>query len=192
MSGVMLAPPLSWNLKRREQTVNDSLLNTKDDEFWMQKAMQLADHAASQGEVPVGAVLVYQNQVISQGFNQSITEQDPTAHAEIVALRRGGQQLGNYRLLNTTLYVTLEPCAMCAGAIIHSRIGRLVYGAKDYKTGAVGSLIDIIRHPGMNHRLQVTEGVLSEHCSEQLSQFFRKRRAEIKLALRQALTKPNK
>lgn len=151
----------------------------------MQRAMQLADHAALQGEIPVGAVLVYQNQCIGQGFNQSIRLHDPTAHAEMIALRQGGQQLGNYRLLNTTLYVTLEPCAMCAGAIIHSRIGRLVFGAKDTKTGAVGSSMDIARHPAMNHHLHITEGVLGERCGWQLSQFFRIRRAEIKSARRQ-------
>lgn len=157
-----------------------------DDEAWMQQAIKLAEHAARLGEVPVGAVLIYQNRLIGQGFNHSIGKHDPTAHAEIMALREGGQHLGNYRLLNTTLYVTLEPCAMCAGAIIHSRIGRLVYGATDKKTGAVGSLLDVIRHPGVNHSLTITEGVLRETCSSQLSQFFRHRRAEIKQAKKAA------
>ncbi|MBD2811799.1 tRNA adenosine(34) deaminase TadA [Xenorhabdus sp. Vera] len=150
------------------------------DEYWMRRAMELAMQAQAQGEIPVGAVLVADNKIISQGFNLPITEHDPTAHAEIIALRRGGIQLQNYRLLNTTLYVTLEPCIMCAGAMVHSRIQRLVYGASDMKTGAAGSLIDILRHPGMNHQIEITSGILAEECSTMLSSFFKQRREQHK------------
>ncbi|CAQ83412.1 MULTISPECIES: tRNA adenosine(34) deaminase TadA [Photorhabdus] len=150
------------------------------DEYWMQQAMERAIKAWEQGEIPVGAVLVADNEIIAEGWNQSIIAHDPSAHAEVIALRKGGEQLQNYRLLNTTLYVTLEPCAMCAGAMIHSRIQRLVYGASDMKTGAAGSLIDILRHPGMNHQIEITGGVLAEACSTMLSVFFKQRREQHK------------
>ncbi|GAB7272283.1 tRNA adenosine(34) deaminase TadA [Dickeya ananatis] len=143
-----------------------------DDEFWMRHALSLAQRAWDEGEVPVGAVLVQGTQVIGEGWNRPIGRHDPTAHAEIMALQQGGQVLQNYRLLDTTLYITLEPCVMCAGAMIHSRISRLVYGAADAKTGAAGSLVDILRHPGMNHQIAITDGVLAEECSELLSRFF--------------------
>ena len=121
-------------------------------EYWMRHALQLAKRAWEEGEVPVGAVLVHNNQVIGEGWNRPIGRHDPTAHAEIMALRQGGLVLQNYRLLDTTLYVTLEPCVMCSGAMIHSRIGTVVYGARDEKTGAAGSLLDVLSHPGMNHQ----------------------------------------
>lgn len=156
-----------------------------DDEHWMRYAMTLALKAQDEGEVPVGAVLILDNQVIGEGWNRSIGHHDPTAHAEIMALRQGGDTIRNYRLLDATLYVTLEPCVMCAGAMIHSRIRRVVYGAADAKTGAAGSLLDILRHPGMNHQIDITAGVLAEACSEQLSRFFRFRRSQ-KKALRLA------
>ncbi|ALR77715.1 tRNA adenosine(34) deaminase TadA [[Enterobacter] lignolyticus] len=149
-------------------------------EYWMRHALGLAQRAWDEGEVPVGAVLVYQNQVIGEGWNRPIGRHDPTAHAEIMALRQGGLVLQNYRLIDTTLYVTLEPCVMCAGAMVHSRIGRVVFGARDAKTGAAGSLMDVLHHPGMNHRVEVTEGVLAGECSAMLSDFFRARRAQIK------------
>ncbi|WP_369788886.1 tRNA adenosine(34) deaminase TadA [Rouxiella sp. WC2420] len=155
------------------------------DQYWMQHAMALAVKAQDAGEVPVGAVLVLGNQVIGEGWNRSIGFHDPTAHAEIMALRQGGLVVQNYRLLDAVLYVTLEPCVMCAGAMVHSRIKRLVYGAADLKTGAAGSLLDILRHPGMNHHLEITSGVMAEACSTQLSDFFRLRRSQQKL-LRQA------
>lgn len=123
----------------------------------MRYAMALATRAQENNEVPVGAVLVHDGEVIAEGWNHPIGDHDPTAHAEMMALRQGGKALENYRLLDTTLYVTLEPCTMCAGAMIHSRISRLVYGARDAKTGAAGSLLDILHHPGMNHRI-VVEG----------------------------------
>ncbi|MBU9824560.1 tRNA adenosine(34) deaminase TadA [Rahnella sp. L151-1A] len=156
-----------------------------DDEHWMRYAMTLALKAQDEGEVPVGAVLILDNQVIGEGWNRSIGHHDPTAHAEIMALRQGGDTIRNYRLLDATLYVTLEPCVMCAGAMIHSRIRRVVYGAADAKTGAAGSLLNILRHPGMNHQIDITAGVLAEACSEQLSRFFRFRRSQ-KKALRLA------
>ena len=149
-------------------------------EHWMRYALTLARRAWEEGEVPVGAVLVHNNQVIGEGWNRPIGRHDPTAHAEIMALRQGGLVLQNYRLLETTLYVTLEPCVMCAGAMVHGRIGNLVFGARDAKTGAIGSLMDVLGHPGMNHQITVTEGVLAEECSAILSDFFRARRLEKK------------
>lgn len=154
-------------------------------EYWMRHALILARRAWDEGEVPVGAVLVHNNQVIGEGWNRPIGRHDPTAHAEIMALRQGGLVLQNYRLIDTTLYVTLEPCVMCAGAMVHGRIGNLVFGARDAKTGAAGSLIDVLHHPGMNHRVEITEGVLAEACAGMLSDFFRERRQQ-KKALRQA------
>lgn len=150
------------------------------DEDWMRYALRLAERADEEGEIPVGAVLVLDNNIIGEGWNRPIGRHDPTAHAEIAALRQGGETLQNYRLLGATLYVTLEPCIMCAGAMVHSRISRLVYGASDFKTGAAGSLIDILGHPAMNHKVEVTAGVLAETCSSSLSDFFRRRREEIK------------
>lgn len=152
------------------------------DVYWMQKAILLAENAQEKGEIPVGAVLVHEDKLIAEGCNHPISAHDPCAHAEILALRAGGQYLQNYRLLNTTLYVTLEPCIMCAGAMIHARIGRLVYGAPDQKTGAAGSVIDVFNHPDMNHRILVLGGILADECSAMLSCFFKQRRAEKKLA----------
>jgi tRNA(adenine34) deaminase len=163
------------------------VVNEYSDEYWMRQALSLAQRAQEQGEVPVGALLVLDNQVIGEGWNWPIGRHDPTAHAEIMALRQGGAVLQNYRLLNATLYVTLEPCVMCAGAMVHSRIRRLVYGAADEKTGAVGSLVDILRHPGMNHQVEIVSGVLAEECAATLSNFFRMRREQkkaLKLAQR--------
>ena len=154
-------------------------------EYWMRHALRLAQRAWDEGEVPVGAVLVHDNRVIGEGWNRPIGHHDPTAHAEIMALRQGGLVLQNYRLLETTLYVTLEPCVMCAGAMVHGRVGQVVFGARDAKTGAAGSLMDVLHHPGMNHRVEVIEGVLADECSAMLSDFFRHRRAE-KKALKQA------
>ena len=151
------------------------------DEIWMRHALELAKCAESRGEIPVGAVIVDENgQLIGEGFNQSIIKHNPTAHAEIMAIEQAGQFLHNYRLVNTTLYVTLEPCIMCAGAIIHSRIKRVVYGASDYKTGAAGSYINILSRTGINHFAQITSGVLASECSSMLSNFFKKRRLEKK------------
>jgi len=160
------------------------LSQTEQDIYWMQYAMQLAAKAEAAGEVPVGAVLVKDGQVLGEGWNLSISGHDPTAHAEMQAIRQSGQVLQNYRMLDCTLYVTLEPCAMCAGALVHSRVKRLVFGATDLKAGACGSVFDIVRHPKLNHQLDVSGGVLADACAAQLSGFFQKRRAEQK-ALKQ-------
>jgi tRNA(adenine34) deaminase len=158
------------------------------DEKWMRLAMQLAEQAEREGEVPVGAVLVKDDVLIASGCNLSIVNHDPTAHAEMECIRQAGKVLENYRMLDTTLYVTLEPCTMCAGAMIHSRIARIVYGADDLKTGAAGSVIDLLAHPAFNHQLEVTSGVLADQCAQQLSAFFKRRRAE-KKALKQLARK---
>lgn len=146
-----------------------------DTEF-MRRALSLARRAAEEGEVPVGAVLVKDGEVIAEGWNRPIASQDPTAHAEIETLRAGAASLGNYRLVDTTLYVTLEPCLMCAGAIIHARVKRLVFGAPDPKTGAAGSVFDIFSSEKVNHKVLVEGGVLAEECGAVLSGFFRERR----------------
>ncbi|MDP8162920.1 tRNA adenosine(34) deaminase TadA [Pasteurella skyensis] len=156
-----------------------SLAISVEDEHFMKYALMLADKAEAEGEIPVGAVLVdNQGNIIGEGYNQSISLCDPTAHAEIQAVRSAAKFAKNYRLLNTTLYVTLEPCSMCAGAILHSRIGRLVFGASDYKTGAVGSRYHLFEDYKMNHFLEIQGGVLKEECSLKISEFFKKRRNE--------------
>jgi tRNA(adenine34) deaminase len=155
-----------------------------DDLHWMQYALQLADKAEQNGEIPVGAVLVKDGVVLGEGWNQSIQLNDPSAHAEMMAIRQAAEKIGNYRLIDCTLYVTLEPCAMCAGLLVHSRVKRLVFGAKDAKTGAAGSVLDIVRHPVLNHQLDVLDGPLAQQCADKLSEFFRRRRAEQK-ALKQ-------
>ena len=142
----------------------------------MQRALELARRAEEQGEVPVGAVLVRDEQVLAEGWNQPITSNDPTSHAEIMALRSAAAKINNYRLLNTTLYVTLEPCSMCAGAIIHSRVSRVVYGADDTKGGAAGSVFEILGTNKLNHQVEITSGVLAKECSEILKVFFKQRR----------------
>ena len=146
------------------------------DEYWMRYAIMLAERAEVEGEVPVGAVLVWNGDAIGEGWNRSIGHHDPTAHAEIIALRQGGMRARNYRLLGAVMYVTLEPCVMCTGAMIHARISRLVFGALDEKTGAAGSLMDILGHPGVTHRVMLTSGVLALACSDQLKKFFFRRR----------------
>ena len=157
---------------------------TEQDEYWMNQALILADKAEQQGEIPVGAVIVKGNQLLAEGWNQSISLQDATAHAEIMAIRAAGKQSENYRLVDATLYVTLEPCAMCATALVHARIKRVVYGAYDEKTGAVSSVMELLLHSSMNHQVASQGGVLKEVCGNKLSQFFKQRRAEIKAAKR--------
>jgi tRNA(adenine34) deaminase len=142
----------------------------------MQRALELADAAEGGGEVPVGAVLVRNDEIIAEGANRPIASHDPTAHAEIEALRAGGQAVGSYRLTDTTLYVTLEPCAMCAAAIVHARVRRLVFGAWDPRAGAAGSIVDVFALPGLNHRVDVFGGVLAEECTQRLREFFASRR----------------
>lgn len=152
-----------------------------EDEFFMQKALELAGVAGNQGEVPVGAVIVKGGQVVGHGYNRSITTMDPTAHAEITALRDAANKLNNYRLLGCTLYVTLEPCLMCIGALFHARIKRLVYAAKDSKTGVCGSLLDLPADVRLNHHLVVSQGILAEEAGAMLKQFFSQRRGIKKL-----------
>ena len=144
----------------------------------MRRALELADVAMVSGEVPVGAVLVHEGQIVAMGYNQPIGSHDPTAHAEIVALRDGGKLLDNYRLEDTTLYVTLEPCPMCAMAMVHARVSRVVFGAWDVKAGGAGSIVNIFALPGLNHRVDVFGGVLMEECAEKLTKFFRAKRGE--------------
>lgn len=146
------------------------------DEEWMRYAIRLAQRAEQQGEVPVGALLVYQDRCIAEGWNQPIQSNDPTAHAEIVALRKAGLTLQNYRLIETTLYVTLEPCVMCMGAIAHARVKRLVFGAFDPKRGAVCHALQLSDAPFLNHRVDWQGGILEQTCSELLSDFFKARR----------------
>jgi tRNA(adenine34) deaminase len=143
---------------------------------FMRSALELAEQAQAAGEVPVGAVVVKDGAIIGRGYNRPISAADPTAHAEIMALRDAAQRLANYRLVDCTLYVTLEPCAMCVGAIFHARIARLVFGAADPKTGACGSVIDLPAEARLNHHMQVTGNVLAEEGSGRLKQFFAERR----------------
>lgn len=147
-----------------------------DDERHMRLALELARQAEAAGEVPVGAVIKHDGRVIATGWNQPVSRCDPTAHAEIEALRGAARALGNYRLAGCTLYVTLEPCPMCAGAIVHGRIARLVYGAADPRAGAAGTVFDLVRSPKLNHRAEVTAGVLGDESQELLQEFFRRRR----------------
>jgi tRNA(adenine34) deaminase len=147
-----------------------------EDERWLRRALSLAHHAADQGEIPVGAIIVQEGQCIAEGWNQPIIAHDPTAHAEIIALRGAAHYLKNYRLLNTTLYVTLEPCVMCAGAILQARVKRVVFGAYDAKAGAAGSRFDVLRDTRHNHQLDCVGGILADECGELLENFFQTRR----------------
>jgi tRNA(adenine34) deaminase len=147
-----------------------------DDHYWMQQAFELAKHAQQQGEVPIGAVIVANGELIAEGWNQPISQCDPTAHAEVVALRAAAKQLNNYRMPGTTLYVTLEPCAMCAGAIIQARIQRLVYATSDPRAGAAGTIFNVLQSPHLNHRVECEHGIMAEACSQLLKDFFQQRR----------------
>jgi tRNA(adenine34) deaminase len=151
---------------------------SNEDETFMREALALAAQAAAAGEVPVGAVVVHDGRVIGRGFNAPISTHDPTAHAEVAALRDAARASGNYRLVDCTLYVTLEPCIMCAGAMMHARVARVVYGAPDPKTGACGSVVDAFADPRLNHHASVAGGVLAEECGAVLSAFFAGRRRE--------------
>ena len=146
------------------------------DEDYMREALMLATVAEARGEVPVGAVVVKDGAIIGRGFNQPISGHDPTAHAEIIAMRDAAASTGNYRLTGCELYVTLEPCVMCAGAIMHARVVRVVYGARDPKTGACGSIVDLFADAKLNHHATVVQGVLAEECGARLSAFFGQRR----------------
>lgn len=151
-----------------------------DDIRWMRHALALADRAEHEDdEIPVGAVLVSAaGEVLGEGWNRNITERDPTAHAEIVAMRQAGVRVGNHRLLGATLYVTLEPCAMCAMAMVHARIARVVFGASDPKTGAAGSVFDLLTDPRHNHRVQIAGGVLGDEAGARLTAYFRRKRGK--------------
>jgi tRNA(adenine34) deaminase len=146
------------------------------DVAWMQMALELARRAAELGEVPVGALVIKDGEILGQGHNRNLLDNDPTAHAEIVALRQAAARFGNHRLVGCEMVVTIEPCAMCAGAIVHARLARLVYGASDPKAGAVESVMQVLNHPKLNHKVQVTPGVLNDRCSEILKSFFQAKR----------------
>lgn len=153
---------------------------SEQDEHFMRRAIELAHQAELEGEVPVGAVLVKDGYVIAEGWNRSIGQHDATAHAEVQALRKAGSELENYRLLDTTLYVTLEPCPMCAGALLHSRVKRVVYGAPDLKAGAAGTVLNLFESQASYHYATIESGLLEQECREQLQSFFKRRRKEKK------------
>jgi tRNA(adenine34) deaminase len=146
------------------------------DDIWMEEALRAAQEALGMGEVPVGAVVVLDNKVVGRGWNRNLRESDPSAHAEIVALRNAGATIGNHRLVGCELFATIEPCAMCAGAMIHSRLKRLIYGADDPKAGAVHSVMQVLNHPQLNHKMEVRGGVLADRCADLLQEFFKSRR----------------
>ena len=163
--------------------IEDSTVSQLEiDQAFMRQAILLAEQAEAEGEIPVGAVLVCHGEVIAKGWNQSIQLHDPSAHAEMQAIRTAGLNMENYRMLDCTLYVTLEPCPMCAGLLVHSRINRLVFAANDLKTGACGSVFNLTNNEKLNHQVEVTSGVLQEECSSMLSAFFKRRRKEKKAA----------
>lgn len=151
-------------------------MQPENDAAWMELALEQARQAAASGEVPVGALIIKDGEIVGQGHNRNLLDNDPTAHAEIVALRQAAARLGNHRLGNCTVYATIEPCSMCAGALIHARVSRLVYGASDPKAGAAGSVLIVLNHPGLNHKMEVTSGVLADKCAELLQEFFRRKR----------------
>ena len=162
----------------QRRTANDERPTSVSDEFWMEEALRAAQRALEAGDVPVGAVVVHAGEIVGRAWNRNIIDSDPTAHAEIIALRQAGSNLGNHRLGDCELFATIEPCPMCAGALVHARIKRLVYGADDPKAGAVHSVIEVLNHPQLNHRMDVRGGVLAGRCAELLQSFFRGRRAE--------------
>ena len=156
--------------RRHGETENPS------DELFMEEALRAARRALTAGEVPVGAVVVHDGKIVGRGWNRNLSESDPTAHAEIVALREAGTNVGNHRLGQCELFATIEPCAMCAGAMVHARLRRLVFGADDPKAGAVHSVMSVLNHPKRNHQMEVRGGVLAGRCAEVMQEFFRNRR----------------
>ncbi len=173
------------SLKLKSAEISDKKLSEEQaqlDLFFMQKAYELAQQAEQHDEIPVGAIVVYKGKIIGEGFNQSIMLNDPSSHAEMNAIRQAGTFLNNYRLLDCTLYVTLEPCPMCAGLLVHSRIQRLVFASHDLKTGAAGSAFNLVENSQLNHQVEISSGVMQEDCSQLLSAFFKRRRKEKKLA----------
>ena len=159
-----------------ETPENPDFMRSRADESWMEQALEQARLAAQAGEVPVGALVIKDGEIIGLGHNRNLLDHDPAAHAEIVALRQAAARLGNHRLTGCEMFVTIEPCAMCAGALIHARLARLVYGASDPKAGAAGSVLQVLNHPGLNHKMEIRSGVLAEKCSEILQKFFREKR----------------
>ena len=153
-------------------------MRTKSDQFWMSTAIELAKQAGERGEIPVGAVLILDDKIIGRGRNQSIELNDPTAHAEIQALREAGSKIENYRLRGSKIYVTVEPCTMCFGALVHARIEQLVFGAKEPKSGALTSVSEVSRQNSFNHRFNVLNGILEDECSQLMTNFFQARRTE--------------
>ena len=149
-----------------------------DDAKWMQRAFELAQTAKEHDEVPVGAIIVHEDQIIGEGWNRPISSNDPTAHAEIIALRDAGNNMGNYRLPGATMYVTLEPCAMCAGAMVHARLTKLVYAADDPKTGACGGVFNLLQTDELNHKVEIEKGLLEDECRSLIQNFFKEKRAK--------------
>ena len=161
-------------------TEDAAVLRQQSDEVYMRHALALAQQTAVAGEVPVGAVVVKDGEIVGRGFNAPISRHDPSAHAEIAALRDAALRIGNYRLVGCELFVTLEPCVMCVGAMFHARIARVVFGAQDYKTGAAGSVLDLFAQPQLNHHATIQGGVLADECGKTLTDFFAMRRAQKK------------
>jgi tRNA(adenine34) deaminase len=160
----------------QRMTTDDAASPPVSDELWMEEALRCAARALEAGEVPVGAVVVCEGRIVGRGWNRNIADADPTAHAEILALREAGATIGNHRLGDCELFATIEPCAMCAGAMVHARIRRLVYGADDPKAGAVRSVMQVVNHPRLNHKMEVRGGVLAGRSAEVVQEFFRGRR----------------
>jgi tRNA(adenine34) deaminase len=178
---VLLSRPQCYRVLLRRTLTNGRRTNDgASDELWMEEALRAAQRALDAGEVPVGAVVVCAGKIVGRGWNRNLTDSDPTAHAEIIALREAGANVGNHRLSDCELFATIEPCAMCAGALVHARIKRLIYGADDPKAGAVHSVMEVLNHPRLNHQMQVRGGVLAGRCSELLQEFFRRRREKQK------------
>ena len=173
-------PPQKTSAGKHPKTEGPKPKNASDelhsDELWMEEALRCAQRALEAGEVPVGAVVVCNDRIVGRGWNRNITGSDPTAHAEVIALREAGAVVGNHRLEDCELFVTIEPCAMCAGAMVHARVQRLVYGADDPKAGAVHSVMQVLNHPQLNHQIEVRSGVLAGRSAEVLQSFFRNRR----------------
>jgi tRNA(adenine34) deaminase len=165
-------------MRSATETSSDELSSGElsSDELWMEEALRCAQRALEAGEVPVGAVVVCAGRVVGQGWNRNLADCDPTAHAEIVALREAARNVGNHRLGGCELFATIEPCAMCAGAAVHARVRRLVYGADDPKAGAVHSILQVVNHPSLNHQMELRGGVLAGRAAEMVQEFFRKRR----------------
>jgi tRNA(adenine34) deaminase len=159
-----------------QPTANRQQPTTASDELWMEEALRAAQRALDINEVPVGAVVVCDGKIVGRGWNRNISEHDPAAHAEIIALREAGANLGNHRLGDCELFVTIEPCAMCAGALVHARVKRLIYGADDPKAGAVHSVMEVVNHPKLNHQMEIRGGILAGRCADLIQTFFKNRR----------------